>query len=366
MKPIFFLTFFALLFITSCSHHPETLLRKAYSEIKNHESIDYEQIAYYPNPVGKIDTFETSASFRENGKSVTGYDFITRGKFYDNINIEGRFRSVDHRDKNVELFPEDKPDVVRAHITNMNSFRYSPIALLEQSDWKYVKDTLIGSAYLRDFSRVLNDTVIEGNKVYTEEHILINRDSKLLERRERRNYFKGNLSQKVVYTYAGYRFDQADIPLTYTEPLGYKSVFYGRANNRTPLQEGQEAPLFTGNDLENHSYKLEDLRGRKTLLNFSSVGCGYCHQAVQHMNQEDFQPSENIAIFYISPFDKQNDVAEYFEKMDVSYPVIPDAEEIGKMYGVTSTPTFFLIDENGLIERVIIGYDREFLDDLKG
>ena len=85
------------------------------------------------------------------------------------------------------------------------------------------------------------------------------------------------------------------------------------------------------------------------------------------MNEDDYKLPDNIQAFYLSIQDQDqlDKLKYYFQKMPISYPVIPEADEIAKLYGAASTPNFFLIDEEGLIEKVVIGFDKEFLLNLK-
>lgn len=355
----------AILLISACAEKPGDLLIQIENDLLSHDYLEYQQDAYYPNPVGKIDTIKATATFRKNEHSSFGYDFILNKRRSDMIHIDGGLKSVNHRDEKVVLFPENKPELVNNYVTHINDIEYSPITLIKKDDWEFVKDTTLNGSNLWSYFRVETDTIIDGNAVYTEQHIFLNPKSKLLDRWERRNYYKGELSQKVIYTYLAYSFETTENQFSYEFPKNYTSSFYGQNDDRSLLKAGEKAPTFTGLDLQNNSMNLDDYRGKKILLNFSSVGCSYCHEAIKHINQKDFQLSEDIAAFYIAPFDEQQDLVEYFDEVKAPFAVIPNAKKIGEIYGVTSTPIFFLIDEKGIIEKVIKGNDKEFLESLR-
>lgn len=360
------LVLIASLFSLSSSEDPQDLLHQARSKLFKNKSIQYEQKAFYPNPVGRIDTVEVSASFYKNEKSLVGYDFIIEKHFFerDVVHLDGVLRSVSHRDKSVVLYPDNEPEQVTYLIEILPDIEYSPITLLSHADWDIVSDTLVKGKKLRQYFRVENDEVRDGNTIYTEQHIFINPDSKLVEQWERRNYFNGNL-QKVVYSYSDYDLDRSGTPLSYEFLPDYRSVLYGRTRDKTLLVAGQEAPFFSGNNHHNELFDLEVYRGQKILLNFSSIGCPHSQDALRYMNQEDFRLSDDISAFFISIWDKQEDVTEYFNQNDMPFLVIPNGDEISEDYGVSVTPTFYLINEEGKIEKVAVGYDKEFLESLK-
>ena len=353
------------LFFSSASEmKSEDILKEAQSKVMNSKRISYEQIAYYPNPVG-IDTINTTAIFIKNDNSIVNYDFIIKSTLGDFVLIEGDLNSIDHREKTVKRFQADNIEQIKNYVKGADNFKNSPVTLIQLTDWAYIGDTIISDSKYADFSRIERDTVVNGNTIYTEQHLFINTATKLIERWERRNYYKGSLSQTVIYKFGNYNFDDNSMVLSYTNPDNYTSTVYGAKQNIQSLAVGQKAPKFSLTDIDNNVIDLGDYRGKKVLLNFSSIGCSYCHEALKLMNQQDYKLPDNVKAFYLSVFDNPDKLKRYFNKMAISYPVIPNAEEIAKLYGAASTPNFFLINEEGVIEKVIIGFDKEFLLNLQ-
>lgn len=360
------------LFIITCilvanyTANGQDLLRLAQEEIDKYERVSYKQKAFYPNPVGRIDTVNVTANFQKSKSSLLKYDFIIEKDFFnsDVVYIDGRFRSVKHSDETIVFYPENDPGDLMYLIETLPDVEYSPVTLLNRSDWEFVRDTLVNGQSLKGYFRVENDEIRNGNTVYTEQHIFLNPDSKRLERWERRNYYNGSL-QKVVYTYWDYSLSNSGASLSYELPSNYRSELYGKAKDSRMLKAGQEAPVFSGSDLQGSSIDLEDYRGKKVLLNFSSIGCPHSQDALRYMDKEGFQLAGNITPLFLSIWDRKEDVVEYFKQINGPLTVILDTEEVSEMYGVSGTPTFILIDEKGNIEKVAEGFDKEFLNSLK-
>ena len=55
----------------------------------------------------------------------------------------------------------------------------------------------------------------------------------------------------------------------------------------------------------------------------------------------------------------------YIKRTNIPFPIIANAEKIAKDYGVNSYPRFFLVNEKGMIEKIVRGFDKEFLDNFK-
>lgn len=356
MNRIHLLTISIVLLVSSCSDKPQRTLLESKKKVQGSQSLSYKQLALYPNPIGKIDTLASSVIYSKTDEHQIGYDFLSKSEYLDEIYINGDHKIADHKD-NIVKFQIKANENFRS-----NNIDFSPITFLDQN-WKFVKDTLIDNNEFLDFFQVENDTLINGNKIYTERHIFINTLSKLIDRFERRNYFKGKLSQTVTYLYSDYDLSNLNTKLNYDFPSGYKSIPFGKNNNDIQLKVGQKAPEFTASDLENNQFDLNNYRGKKVLLNFSTINCGYCKLALEHFNQKDYQLSNNVNGIYIN-YDKKTDVLAYTNKIEVPFPVLSDGKELAKLYGVSVYPTFFLIDEEGIIEKIVLGYQKGFIDSL--
>lgn len=357
------LAIITIIFFFSSSENPQDLIKQAQDKILSHNNINYIMTGFYPNPMGEIDTLQRQSQFQKSNTSLIGYDYIIKSKNADEVNVEGTIKYVNHRERNVELFPKNKPNQLRSYISKQSFITYSPITLINQKGWQYTGNTLINGKSFKDFRKIESDTIIDGNAIYTELQISINQESKLIEKLERRNYFKNKLSQTITFEYEHYNFDNGNF--SYQDPTNYKSVIFGADNTKQLAKVGSEAPIFFGKDLQNNPFNLADYRGKKVLLNFSVINCGYCKLALEHINEKDYQLSDNVSAVYINPLDEQDDVLRYVDKMNIPFTVISQAKKIGETYGVSGYPTFFLIDENGQIEKTVVGYDKAFIENLK-
>ncbi|GLR19656.1 TlpA family protein disulfide reductase [Portibacter lacus] len=282
----------------------------------------------------------------------------------DEIYIDGKFKRVNNHDKVITIYTELDTQAFKDGIMNSNYIKYSPLSLLNLTDWVFVNDTLMEDESFSNFKKVEADTIVNGNKIYTELHIFINISSKQLLRFERRNYFNDNPAQIVSYEYTAYDYDKTESKLAYTDPLDFSSVAYGQSNSKVSLSVGQKAPEFLAGDLNGNIIDLKKNLGKKVLLNFSIINCGYCKTALNHFNQENFILSNNITAVYINPIDEIKKVKDYATKFNVPFPVIANANEIGVKYGINAYPTFVLINEEGFIEDIIIGYEEDFIEGL--
>ncbi|MBT1688624.1 TlpA disulfide reductase family protein [Dawidia soli] len=335
------------------------LLEMSRKHVQEQRSIAYAYTAYWPNPVGEVDTLRGACKFVVGKQKGFRYDFVTKEGQRDMTYIDGTYREVVHDEKKVELYPDED----KAIRTFTNSFlKYSPILLLDRS-WQYVRDTTIAHS-LAGYRTIDLDTVVNGNRVYVELWLYIGKESKLPEWYVRQGYFKGQRGQRIEFKFTDYALSRKIEPLVYTLPAGYTSEVSGATQGPQVLQAGIEAPVFQLADLQGKPVDLQLLRGKKVLLNFSTINCGYCKLAIDYMNRKDFVLPDDMVAVYINPVDKADRVASYAQKSHISFPVVADARAVGAMYGVWAYPTFFLIDEKGVIEKTVVGYEEDFLKGL--
>jgi peroxiredoxin Q/BCP len=133
------------------------------------------------------------------------------------------------------------------------------------------------------------------------------------------------------------------------------------------LKEGMKAPDFEGIDQSGRSVKLDDFRGKKVVLYFypkdNTPGC--TTEACNLRDNWDTFLKKGFVVVGVSP-DSEKSHKGFSEKYTLPFPIIADTSkkilnDYGvwgekKMYGKSFMGvirTTFIIDEKGLIEKII-------------
>ena len=133
------------------------------------------------------------------------------------------------------------------------------------------------------------------------------------------------------------------------------------------LEPGQVAPDFTATDQDGNTIRLSDLRGQRVALYFypkdDTPGC--TAQACNLRDHQEELGASNIKVIGVST-DNEAAHKKFALKYDLPFPLLVDTDkkivqEYGvwqekKNYGKTymgTVRTTFLIDENGLIDKII-------------
>lgn len=122
--------------------------------------------------------------------------------------------------------------------------------------------------------------------------------------------------------------------------------------------EGVVAPDLVIKTVDGEELRLDDLRGRRVVLNFWATWCGPCVKEIPHLIQlADETPSRELLIIGISDEDTST-VRAFINGHGVNYPMGQAVEDdLASPYNdVRAIPTTFFIDRNGVIQTVLQGY----------
>ena len=127
-------------------------------------------------------------------------------------------------------------------------------------------------------------------------------------------------------------------------------------------QVGNLAPAFQLNNLEGTSVALSGLRGKPVLINFWATWCPHC-QAERPLIQQisDEWQTKGVVLLTIDiigsrPTETPANLADFMQKNSYTFPVLLDINrEVTKSYGIKFTPTYFLIDKDGIIREIRTG-----------
>lgn len=111
-----------------------------------------------------------------------------------------------------------------------------------------------------------------------------------------------------------------------------------------------ELPIIDANGLTGSSAKLSDYKGKVILLEFAVEWCPHCRNMVSIIKQinQDFQ-SKGVVVITVM-LSANTDVARtalFIRTYNTNWLHVYDINgEVMNKYGVTATPTYFIIDKN--------------------
>ncbi|MHA6529812.1 TlpA family protein disulfide reductase [Paenibacillus sp. BAC0078] len=123
--------------------------------------------------------------------------------------------------------------------------------------------------------------------------------------------------------------------------------------------EGLLAPAFSMQDKDGHSYKVGGTREKAVLLNFWASWCDPCQKEAPALNALALKYKNVLDIYGINVTsqDYKPNAERFVRKYMLAFPIMYDLKgEVFDKYKGVVFPTNVLVDKNGVVAEVILGF----------
>jgi len=133
------------------------------------------------------------------------------------------------------------------------------------------------------------------------------------------------------------------------------------------FQKKIAAPDFELQNLDDKLVSLKDFRGKFVMLNFMATWCHWCRKEMPHLQKlhDRFKDKDFVIIAVFSDREGAKVVKPFIKKAGYTFTnnsgtynsaLLDPTDRVSSMYRVTGTPTTYLIDKNGKMIAVALGY----------
>ena len=123
-----------------------------------------------------------------------------------------------------------------------------------------------------------------------------------------------------------------------------------------PLR-GEPAPDFALAARQGGSASLSAYAGQVVLVDFWATWCEPCRLSFPQYQELASRHGKDLVIVAISEDDEDQGIDRFIEETGASFPVAWDGDKsLAQRYRISTMPTLFIIDKNGLIRYVHTGF----------
>lgn len=165
----------------------------------------------------------------------------------------------------------------------------------------------------------------------------------------------------VLVLLAGYSyFDQDQSPAT--DQQSAQKVSPDTAAGSPKAAKGKLAPEISLNDFSGQTVKLSDFRGKIVILNFWASWCPPCKSEMPELDEaaREFASGTDAVLLTVNLTDGSRETVDkarkYITDNKYSMTVLLDTQgKAASAYSITSIPTTYVIDKQGVIINSIVG-----------
>jgi thiol-disulfide isomerase/thioredoxin len=128
---------------------------------------------------------------------------------------------------------------------------------------------------------------------------------------------------------------------------------------------GRHAPAFQLKDLEGHDVALAQFKGKVVMLDFWATWCGPCRLTMPMLEELQHEHPDAFTLLAVNLGEPPDLVTPYVRRQNIQSRVLLDIDgRVGSAYGSESIPMQVLIDQEGIIRHIQMGYYPTMKDDL--
>ena len=134
-------------------------------------------------------------------------------------------------------------------------------------------------------------------------------------------------------------------------------VMTGCAGPAEGATVGNRAPDFQLQDLNGQTVSLSEQRGLPVIINFWGIWCGWCVYEMPHLQEiHDEYYRRGLTLLAVNVGEDSTEITEFMADNNLTLKVLLDTRgSVAQQYAITSYPTTFFIDKDGIIQDKVAG-----------
>jgi thiol-disulfide isomerase/thioredoxin/outer membrane lipoprotein-sorting protein len=368
----------SLFLMTSCTENKEDLVSRIIKETKTHSSVHFkvtEKYCYSNAPDTTVTPLEVWALRDKNDSLRNGYVWVNNYyRPYNMIYDAGNFYLAIPPKKTTVLYKNFKEDFI------------SPV------DWIdiFLKPERLKALVAQPKTKTtISDTTYQGKNCAKIEFQFQNGAKKyifVVDKKRLVPLWSKMIVKKKDYVYSDelffsdYTFDKVDLgklkeaqkKILAENPVEDEGSNSEVVRMEKMLHVGDKAPLFAGKFYSSgKEFHLADYVGKEVIIvDFWYTHCPPCVRAMPALSKLYTEyKNKGLIVFGLNSVDNQprslGYLKTFLQKRKISYSVVLTQPEVDLRYKINGYPTMYIVNKEGKIAYVEVGFDQEKLSRLK-
>lgn len=126
----------------------------------------------------------------------------------------------------------------------------------------------------------------------------------------------------------------------------------------------KKAPDWNLFDSDNKLISLKNFNSKVILIQFTGIGCGFCHLSVPLLkNLVNEYSTDDLCIVAVETWSNNLEVIKrYISNNKLNYKYLLSTDENKNQYQISAVPVFFILDNDLIIRKIIKGYSKDSTD----
>lgn len=129
---------------------------------------------------------------------------------------------------------------------------------------------------------------------------------------------------------------------------------------------GEPAPRLEVQDQSGAWLRIDDLQGKVVYIDFWASWCAPCRLSMPALDRLGAQWPDDLVVIGMNVDAERPDALAFLKRIPVNFPIVFDPEGVwAERFEVPGMPTGYLIDRDGIIRHVKVGYQASELSELE-
>jgi thiol-disulfide isomerase/thioredoxin len=132
------------------------------------------------------------------------------------------------------------------------------------------------------------------------------------------------------------------------------------------LEIGRPAPTFNLADVNGQKVSLDQFKGKVVMLDFWATWCNPCRATMPLLENLQKEYVNTMVLLAINLEESKDDVRDFMRAQNLHAQVLLDTEgSVGQKYGAAEIPMQVLIDKQGIVRDVMVGFNSTLVSRLR-